>query len=207
MFRKYCLFKQFKNLNKMNRIIFILLLSTFFLLSSSAFSSEKTSIIYIKNIHANAQNNLIYVKCNMKNNPIKISNLSLAPFLYYKDDEGRKKVHLDSVFAFTNCNGQYYRVYNQQIYLLCKSGDIFIYSQKRWNDESIATSKGRKTTNKRCTEYYFSTDSISQIQKMNYDNLSTYFKSEQEMIEWLTENIKCKRKNILRSYKTNYQNN
>lgn len=118
-----------------------------------------------------SEENPISLICNKNKKKVKVGNFFLSPYLFYQTNEGSSKIHLDSIYGFTDINNDSYRICNRKAYKMCDSGEVLIYCQTDWIRVKKHTSRGYRTKDERKTLYFFSRNYSSAIYPLTHVDL------------------------------------
>lgn len=117
------------------------------------------------------EENPISLICNKNKKKVKVGNFFLSPYLFYQTKEVPSKIHLDSIYGFTDINNDGYRICNRKAYKMCESGEVLIYCQTDWIKVKKHTSRGYRIKDERKTLYFFSRNYSSSIYPLTQTNL------------------------------------
>ena len=168
----------------MKKINLILALSAgLFIFNRVSFAQNDSSGIY-KTAEDFQQQKLSYaINCKTEKHKIKLNDFFNKPYLFVKHNDSTIKLYKKDIFGYRFCTGEIYRANGKKEYqvLNYEESMIIIYRKN-------VTKPPRGKTN--VTNYYFSKDAFSPIQKLTIKNLKETFPDKRRFHEQLGERFK-----------------
>jgi len=141
----------------------------------------------IQDFHAKRSS--VIVDSTHRKRAIQASNFFLSPNLFYYSDNVRKKIPMDSVYAYIDYKGRIYRIWHRASWLLCDSGEITIYSQVVCHKITVRTSRGNRYNYKQMTDYFFSFNNSSSIFPLITSNLQSVYGYDEHVMQKLLKDF------------------
>lgn len=133
--------------------------------------AQQTGGIYCTGSAFRAQQISIPANCQLGKKAIQVSDFFLRPYVYIQTEQGKIKIHEDSIYAIQNCDGNIYRIWKQKAYLLSDNGKLKIYSHDYTETVRKRTLRSIRYERKPMTDYYFSVNDTSEIVPLTLTNV------------------------------------
>lgn len=155
--------------------IIIFLLSVFILKAQEPCGIYRTASAYrIKQIS-------IPANCQFGKKAIQLSDFFLRPYVYIRTEQGKIKIHADSIYAIQDCEGNIYRIWKQEAFLLSDNGKLKIYSHIFPETVKVRTAHSIRYEKKPKTHYYFSVSDGSPIVPLTLSNVRLALLTDKEL--------------------------
>lgn len=139
----------------------------------------------------NTEQNPISLICTKNKNKIKVGSFLMSPYLFFQTKDGSSKIHLDSIYGYTDYTNNSFRIWNRKAYKICDSGEIKIYCQTDWAKVKKHTSRGIRTKEERKTMYFFSRNDSSAIYSLTHQDLRKEMNVSDSFYTKLTTQFPC----------------
>jgi hypothetical protein len=134
-------------------------------------NAQQTGGIYRTESAFRPQQISIPANCQLGEKAIQVSDFFLRPYVYIHTDQGKIKIHEDSIYAIQNCEGNIYRIWKQKAYLLSDNGKLKIYSYNYAETVKKRTVWSILYEQKPMTDYFFSVNDTSAIVPLTLTNV------------------------------------
>ena len=143
-----------------------------------SFAQDDSSGIY-KTAMDFQQGKLSYaINCRTEKHKIRLNDFFNKSYLFVKHNDSTIKLYKKDIFGYRFCNGEIYRAKEKKEYQVLNYGESVIIIYRK---NVSKPPKGRTNV----TNYYFSKDAISPIQKLTFKNLKQAFPDEHKFHEEL----------------------
>lgn len=168
----------------MRNMIFILMLKAApFLLTLHSFAQNDSSGIYLTAVDFQQQKLAYTINCKTEKHKIRLNDFFNKPYLIVKHNDTAVKLYKKDIFGYRFCSGEVYRTKGKQEYqvLNYKEQGIIIYRR------NVTKPPSGKTN---VTNFYFSKDAFSPVQKLTKKNLKEAFPGNQRFHEQIDAGFK-----------------
>ncbi len=140
-------------------------------LNSQNMKAQPTCGIYNTALDFRTKQISIAADCQSGKKTIQVSDFFLRPYVYIRTEQGKLKIHEDSIYAIQYCDGSIYRIWNQKAFQLLDNGKLQIYSYNYTETVKKRTLRSIRYEQKPVTDYFFSENDTSEIIPLTLTNV------------------------------------